>query len=243
MKRSRPAGRSVRAMLRGRVNQWRGLCSAVPVAPRGRDASGAAVHGHARDAYRTARRVSHGCVVSVVRVVAGRFETAGSGVMTGEDRVAAGNGCAGIGIAHCTGARIAARACRTDTVRHAAPMNCTHRHSIATAPFRHDFDQPMCVAAICGMHATADAGARNRSLEHPSRAPIRRHRSSTDVRPQTNDRFKRRAGYLGTAVSSITRSGRRPCPGQYALPYIRWTGPNCASLAGDGAAKPFSITA
>lgn len=59
--------------------------------------------------------------------------------------------------------------------------------------------------------------------------------------PQTNDRFKRGAGYLGTAVSSMMRSGRRPWPGQYALPYILWTGPYIASL-GAGASKPFSIT-
>ncbi len=100
----------------------------------------------------------------------------------------------------------------------------------------------MCVIAMRGMHRSADADARNRSLEHPSRVPIHNHRPSTDASLQTNDRFKRRAGYLGTVVNSITRSGFRPWPGQYALPYIRWTGPNCSSSAGVGAAKPFSIT-
>ena len=76
----------------------------------------------------------------------------------------------------------------------------------------------------------------------PSRAPILGHRLSADTGWQTNDRFKRRAGYLGTAVSSNTRSGRRWWPGQYVLPYIRWTGPNGASLIAGGASKPFSIT-
>ncbi|MGU3780458.1 hypothetical protein [Burkholderia metallica] len=51
--------------------------------------------------------------------------------------------------------------------------------------------------------------------------PIRRHRLAPHAGPQTNDRFKRRAGYFGTAVSSKMRSGRRWWPGQYALPYIR----------------------
>ncbi|MGT0195356.1 hypothetical protein ACVHYJ_25445 [Burkholderia pyrrocinia] len=40
--------------------------------------------------------------------------------MVDEDRAVAGNECAGIEIPRCTGARIAARACRTDTVRNHA---------------------------------------------------------------------------------------------------------------------------
>lgn len=132
-------------------------------------------------------------------------------------------------------------------------MHCPHRHSIAIAPFRHDLDQCKCVAAIHRMHDTAGVAARNRSLLHRAvtgtrrgaqqgRMPIHSHRPSTDTDPQTNDRFKRRAGYLGTVVSSKTRSGRRWWPGQCVLPYIRWTGPNSASLMGGGASKPFSIT-
>jgi hypothetical protein len=38
-------------------------------------------------------------------------------------------------------------------------MRGTHRHSIATAPFRHDFDQCMCIGTIRGVHETADADA------------------------------------------------------------------------------------
>ncbi|WP_241291872.1 hypothetical protein, partial [Burkholderia stabilis] len=33
-----------------------------------------------------------------------------------------------------------------------APMRRTHRHSIATAQFRHDFDQRMCAGAIRCVH-------------------------------------------------------------------------------------------
>lgn len=143
--------------------------------------------------------------------------------------------------------------------RHGATVTrCIARIAIQSHLRRFDMtsiNERMCVGAIHGMHEAAGAVARNRSLlqravagarpAHGSsraRAPILSHRLSTDAGPQTNDRFKRRAGYLGTAVSSNTRSGRRWWPGQYVLPYIRWTGPNRASLMGGGASKPFSIT-
>ncbi|AQT51665.1 hypothetical protein BHQ31_16130 [Burkholderia cenocepacia] len=45
------------------------------------------------------------------------------------------------------------------------PMRCTHHHSIAIAPWRHDFGQCLCVDAMRGMHdCEADARARSRSL-------------------------------------------------------------------------------
>lgn len=85
-----------------------------------------------------------------------------------------------------------------------------------------------------GMHdCEADARARNLVRCDNVRAGIgvqsdrtRRltaidHRDRPIGASQTNDRFKRRAGYLGTTVNSMTRSGRRLWPGQYALPYIR----------------------
>ncbi|WP_208454047.1 hypothetical protein, partial [Burkholderia gladioli] len=45
-------------------------------------------------------------------------------------------------------------------------MHRPHRHSIAIAPFRHDFDQRICIGAIHGVHETAGAVARNRSFLH-----------------------------------------------------------------------------
>jgi hypothetical protein len=38
-------------------------------------------------------------------------------------------------------------------------MHRTHRHSIATAPFRHDFDQRIGIGTRCGRHETVDADA------------------------------------------------------------------------------------
>ncbi|ALX14597.1 hypothetical protein P350_23990 [Burkholderia cepacia JBK9] len=46
------------------------------------------------------------------------------------------------------------RPCATGT-----SMHRTHRHSIATAPFRHDFDQRNGIGTMCGMHETVDADA------------------------------------------------------------------------------------
>ncbi|AMU12378.1 hypothetical protein A3203_04240 [Burkholderia cenocepacia] len=87
-----------------------------------------------------------------------------------------------------------------------------------------------CASMRCaaGMTVNAEARARNRSLRHRANEYRRVARivradppPSFDGDSESNDRFKRRAGYPGTAVNSMTRSGRRPWPGQYALPYIR----------------------
>lgn len=63
-----------------------------------------------------------------------------------------------------------------------------------------------------------------RTIALSTHRPQNRHASAADFaappRP-LNDRFKRCTHYSGTVVISITRSGRRPWPGQYALPYIR----------------------
>ena len=200
--------------------------------PRGGAASVSAAHWHASGACCDARRVSCDVVVAVVCIVDGKA-------------------CARIGVA-CGSRTRTRRSHRHGTT--VTRMHCPHRHSIATARFRHDLDQRMCVSAIHDVHGTAGGAAWNRSFVHRascgcrcrigtrSRMPIPGHRLSADTGSQSNDRFKRRAGYLGTAVSSKTRSGRRWWPGQYVLPYIRWTGPNSASLMGGGASKPFSIT-
>ncbi|KVT14792.1 hypothetical protein WT24_07245 [Burkholderia sp. MSMB1078WGS] len=109
------------------------------------------------------------------------------------------------------------------------PMRRTHRHSIAIAPGRHDFGQRMCGDTMRDMH---DAECRCPCAASFAPAPYERvsargriaradSPSSIDGGFETNGRFKRRAGYSGTAVNSMTRSGRRPWPGQYALPCIR----------------------
>jgi hypothetical protein len=67
---------------------------------------------------------------------------------------------------------------------------------------------------------TADSN--DRAIDDTSTAkPARIRRRPAALPRPSNDRFKRRARYSGTVVISITRSGRRPWPGQYALPYIR----------------------
>ena len=76
--------------------------------------------------------------------------------------------------------------------------------------------------------------------EPRARTPLNRNRVANDLISINIDAFTsidilsapaRHAGkrtidsnaarYFGTAAISITRAGRRPCPGQYALPYIR----------------------
>jgi len=69
-----------------------------------------AMHAALRGAYRMA--ASHPSFAGRRAVRDSRLRA-----MVDEDRIVAGNGCAGIGIGRCTGARIAARACRTDTVQ------------------------------------------------------------------------------------------------------------------------------
>ncbi|KFG98442.1 hypothetical protein GQ56_0102700 [Burkholderia paludis] len=116
-----------------------------------------------------------------------------------------------------TDARIACLACIARVTRIA---RIASRHSIAAAPSRHDFDQCRCIHAIRARMKPPMPPrgiVRLDGVRAPARgagAPIRGHRAATRAGMQTNDRFKRRAGYLGTTVSSKTRSGRGWWPGQ-----------------------------
>ena len=63
-------------------------------------------------------------------------------------------------------------------------MHCPHRHSIATAPFRHDLDQRMCVGAIHGVHDAARAAARNHSFVHRAPRDVHDRRTVAYADPQ-----------------------------------------------------------
>lgn len=190
------------AMLRGRVNQWPGLCSEVPVVPL--PLLRRTVMHRAHVAPRDACRATWWSLSSSA---AGRHARASMSRVTHAH-------------AHASPRAPIASIRRDATVATVTRIHRPHRHSIATAPFRHDLDQRMCVSAIHRVHGTAGAAARNHSFLHRavagarSHTPISSHRRSADTGSQTNDRFKRGAGYLGTAVSSNTRSGRRWWPGQ-----------------------------
>ena len=182
------------ATLRGRVNQRSRSCSEAPAGPCDR-----AVAVCAGPAWPCAQRVLHRAMGVVW-----------FGCVVGE------NACA-----------------RIDPARQ--PRRCAVRLAIESQSRRDAMTSVnACASTRCTacMIANPDTNTQNRSLLHcanesrpavRSRARMRRHRSpsSTDRDSQSNDRFKRRAGYPGTTVNSITRAGRRPWPGQYALPYIR----------------------
>ncbi|VWC77856.1 hypothetical protein BLA50215_01014 [Burkholderia lata] len=130
------------AMLRGRVNQWPGLCSEVPAA--------------------RAMHAPHAAPSDVCRAVwspPSFASLAGRHARASVSRAARTRASPCVPIAS-TGATV-------------TRMHRPHRHSIAIEPIRHDLDQRMCVAAIHGMHETAGAVARNRSLLHRAVTGVR----------------------------------------------------------------------
>ncbi|VWD06229.1 hypothetical protein BLA18110_04398 [Burkholderia lata] len=125
------------AMLRGRVNQWPGLCSEVPAA--------CAMHV----AHAAPRRAT--CVVRYGR--RRRSHRWREGMREQRCRVWHIHAHRGAHRSHRHGATV-------------TRMHRPYHHSIVIEPIRHDLDQRMCVAAIHGMNETAGAVARNRSLLH-----------------------------------------------------------------------------